>query len=123
RRRSFLQTRLGAAFAPLLLPRRALAAGGVTVLRAARLFDGMTMRMPGVVVIKDDRIVSMTAGDAGSGASLVDLGDATLMPGMIDCHTHLAARGFDVDLPRRIRPGRRIVVERRGVCNLEHQNA
>ena len=92
RRGSFLRLALGAAFAPLLFPARARAAEAVTILRAARLFDGQSMRSPGVVVVKGDRIVSMTAGDAGSGAATTDLGDATLMPGLIDCHTHLSAR-------------------------------
>lgn len=96
-RRAFL---LGAAasFAALFLPRSARAAdigtakpGGVTLLRAARLFDGTTMRTPGVVVIRGDRIVSLMAGDAGSGATVLDLGDVTLMPGLIDAHTHVAA--------------------------------
>ncbi len=90
-RRSFL---LGAAAAgaALLLPWRARAAGQVTVLKAARLFDGQELHSPGVLVIKGERIVSMHAGDAGSDAQIVDLGVATLMPGMIDCHTHVAAR-------------------------------
>jgi len=96
-RRAFL---LGAAasFAALFLPRSARAADigtakpdGVTLLRAARLFDGTTMRTPGVVVIRGDRIVSLTEGDAGSGATVLDLGDVTLMPGLIDAHTHVAA--------------------------------
>ena len=90
-RRAFL---LGAAAsgAALLMPSRARATGqSVTVYKAARLFDGHTMRTPGVVVIKDDRIVSMTAGDAGSDAQVADLGDVTLMPGLIDCHTHVSA--------------------------------
>lgn len=91
-RRGFLETALGAAFAASLLPTRALAAESVTVLKAARLFDGLAMRDPGVLIIKGDRIASMTAGDAGSAAAVVDLGDATLMPGLIDCHTHLSAR-------------------------------
>ncbi|HET9393955.1 MAG TPA: amidohydrolase family protein [Candidatus Rubrimentiphilum sp.] len=90
-RRSFL---LGAAAAgaAMLLPWRARAAEQVTVLKAARLFDGQEMHAPGILVIKGDRIVSMHAGDAGSDAQVVDLGAATLMPGMIDCHTHVAAR-------------------------------
>ena len=48
------------------------------------------MRTPGVLVVSGDRIVSMSAGDAGSGASVIELGDATIMPGLIDCHTHVA---------------------------------
>ncbi|HLJ83235.1 MAG TPA: amidohydrolase family protein [Candidatus Eremiobacteraceae bacterium] len=91
-RRSFLAG-LGALGAGVALwPHRALGAAQSVVLRAARLFDGMAMRTPGVLVIKGDRIVSMTAGDAGADAHVVDLGDATLMPGLIDCHTHVAAR-------------------------------
>jgi imidazolonepropionase-like amidohydrolase len=88
-RRSFL---LGAAAAgaALLTPWRARAAGSVTVIRAARLFNGTTMQTPGVLVISGDRIVSMQAGDAPSGATTIDLGDATIMPGLIDCHTHVA---------------------------------
>jgi imidazolonepropionase-like amidohydrolase len=91
-RRGFLETAMGAALGALLLPNRVLAAERVTILRAARLFDGTAMREPGVLVVKGARIASLNAGDAGTGASVVDLGDATIMPGLIDCHTHLAAR-------------------------------
>ena len=67
------------------------------VLRAARLIDG-TGAAPianGVVVVQGDRIVA--AGPAASvsvpaGARTVDLGDATLLPGFIDMHTHVAGR-------------------------------
>jgi len=78
-----------AAAIAVLLPRGARAAG-VTLLKATRLFDGRSMRAPGVLVIGGDRILSMSEGDAGSGATIVDLGDATIMPGLIDCHTHIA---------------------------------
>ncbi len=87
-RRAFL-TGAAAASLALLLPRLARAAG-VTVLKSARLFDGRSMRTPGVLVVSGDRIVSMHEGDAGSGAASLDLGDATIMPGLIDCHTHIA---------------------------------
>lgn len=87
-RRAFLASAAAAGVA-LLLPWRARAAS-VTVVKAARLFDGHAMRAPGVLVIGGDRIVSMSEGDAGSGASVLDLGDATIMPGLIDCHTHVA---------------------------------
>ncbi|MFZ0031011.1 MAG: amidohydrolase family protein [Candidatus Cybelea sp.] len=88
-RRSFL-TGAAAAGAAVLLPWRARAASGVTVLKAARLFDGRSMHSPGVLVVSADRIVSMHEGDAGSAAAVVEFGDATIMPGLIDCHTHIA---------------------------------
>ena len=70
---------------------------GTVVLRAARLIDG-TGAAPvqnGVVVVTDDKIVA--AGAAGrvavpQGAKVIDLGDATLLPGFIDAHTHIVGR-------------------------------
>lgn len=73
----------------MLLPWRARAAS-VTVIKSARLFDGHAMHAPGVLVMSGDRIVSMSEGDAGAAAAIVELGDATIMPGLIDCHTHVA---------------------------------
>jgi imidazolonepropionase-like amidohydrolase len=89
-RRAFLAG-TAAATAALLLPRRARAGASVTVIKAARLFDGRAMHAPGVLVVSADRIVSMQEGDAGAGAAVLDLGDATIMPGLIDCHTHVSA--------------------------------
>jgi imidazolonepropionase-like amidohydrolase len=88
-RRSFLAAAAGAG-AATLLPWSARAADPVIVLKAARLFTGTAMQSPGVLVISGDRIVSMREGDAGSSATVIDLGDATIMPGLIDCHTHIA---------------------------------
>jgi imidazolonepropionase-like amidohydrolase len=88
-RRSFL-VGVAAAGAALLLPRALRAASSVTVLKAARLFNGQAMQSPGILVISGERIVSMHEGDAGSGATIVELGEATIMPGLIDCHTHIA---------------------------------
>src|SRR5579884_1003698 len=66
------------------------AQSGVVVLRAARLFDGRsdTMAQPGLVVVSGGRIQSV-GGTAPAGATVIDLGDATLLPGFIDAHTHL----------------------------------
>jgi imidazolonepropionase-like amidohydrolase len=63
------------------------------VIRAARLFDGKGERTvtPGVVVVRDGKIVS-AGGDAPvpAGAEVIELGDATLLPGFMDAHTHLS---------------------------------
>jgi imidazolonepropionase-like amidohydrolase len=72
---------------------------GTVVLRAARLIDGTggAVVQNGVVVVTDDRIVA--AGREGSvqvpaGARVIDLGDATLLPGFIDTHTHIVGRAL-----------------------------
>ena len=68
------------------------AAPPTTVLRAARMVDpksGTTMENP-VVVIRAGRIVSVGSNAAiPSGARVTDLGNVTLLPGLIDAHTHL----------------------------------
>jgi len=77
-------------YLPLLLA--AFQARGETiVLRAARLFDGVSepLKSPGVVVVDGDRIVDTGPGAAPPGARVIDLGDATLLPGFMDAHTHL----------------------------------
>jgi imidazolonepropionase-like amidohydrolase len=66
--------------------------GPITVLRAARLFDGRTDSVVAnaAVVVQGDRILAAGQGAAvPAGAAVVDLGDATILPGFIDAHTHL----------------------------------
>jgi hypothetical protein len=63
-------------------------------LTAARVLDVQSGRVvsPGVVVVKGDRIVDvpqrvpMMSNEVGK---VINLGDVTLMPGMIDAHVHL----------------------------------
>ena len=67
------------------------------VLRAARLFDGHTPRLfeHAWILVEDGRIVAVEHGHSSSPPSdveVTDLGDATLLPGLIDAHVHL---GFD----------------------------
>ena len=62
------------------------------ILRAARLLDiedGKIMT-PGEVLVEGDRIREVGRSVSHSaGAQMIDLGDATLMPGLIDAHVHL----------------------------------
>ena len=85
----------------LLLPGAVLAqtpAGKTTVLKAARLFDGKANSLvkPGVVVVTNGKIVAVgNSASVPTGAEVIDIGDATLMPGFIDAHTHLTMMNTD----------------------------
>jgi imidazolonepropionase-like amidohydrolase len=77
---------------------RAMPAAETIVLRAAHVFDstGTGLKDGAVIVVRGDRIVSVGAAAAPAGARVIDLGDATLLPGFIDAHTHLTAQ-FEKD--------------------------
>jgi imidazolonepropionase-like amidohydrolase len=83
----------------LLLPATPiLAADDVTFLVAGTLIDtleGKSVADP-VVEISGDRIVAVTSGGAiPDGAKVIDLGGATILPGLADMHTHLTY--YDTD--------------------------
>jgi imidazolonepropionase-like amidohydrolase len=62
------------------------------ILHAARLLDIETGKIlgPGEILVQDDRIVEVASSvKHPAGAQLVDLGDTTLLPGLIDAHVHL----------------------------------
>ena len=79
----------------------------VTVLRAARLIDGTGAPavQDAVVVITGNTITAVgprSSVTVPAGATVTDLGDATLLPGFIDAHVHLVGRtlgdaGWDVE--------------------------
>jgi imidazolonepropionase-like amidohydrolase len=70
----------------------------VTVIRAGALIDGASaaLRKDQVIVIRGNRIESV--GDAASAkvpaeAKVLDLSNATVLPGLIDAHTHIFLQG------------------------------
>jgi imidazolonepropionase-like amidohydrolase len=66
----------------------------VTVIRAERLLDVTrgTIVRPGLVVVRGERIVRVGGRDLPAGAGTIDLGDVTLLPGLIDAHTHVTGQ-------------------------------
>lgn len=62
------------------------------VLQAAHLFDGKSGQLvsPGRIVVRGTKIEAVGRDVAApAGAQVIDLGDATLVPGYIDAHTHI----------------------------------
>src|SRR5215218_6767693 len=66
--------------------------------RAARVLDVRTGRYngPTVLLVAGTRITAMTPAaqfDARTASRVIDLGDMTVVPGLIDAHVHLAIGG------------------------------
>ena len=81
-----------AALTPLLLVAQEPATTPAVVLRAARLLDVDSGKLivPGEVLVRGERIAAVgTKVEHPADARVIDLGDATLLPGLIDAHVHL----------------------------------
>ncbi len=76
----------------LLLLAAPISAQQTIVVRATRMLDVESGRMiqDARVAVEGDRITAVNPSSLPAGANVIDLGDATLLPGFIDAHTHLA---------------------------------
>ena len=82
--------------AMVLLLSAATARAQVTVIKAGTLIDGTSAqpKKNQVIVIRGNRIESV--GDSvPAGARVIDLSNMTVLPGMIDTHTHIFLQGED----------------------------
>ena len=107
-------TAVVAVWVGLLAPPSPAQEASVYVLKAARLFDGRSERVvtPGLVVVADGRITGVgTGARIPAGAQVIDLGDATLLPGFIDSHTHMSGQSSDNWLQATVDGLRRTVPE------------
>src|SRR5690242_7163410 len=98
-------------------------------IRAGRLIDGKSDRAVdnALIVVEGDRIASVTAGGTPpAGAEVIDLSNRTVLPGLVDAHTHVLLNGditaedYDKQLLKDSIPYRAILAERNARIALDH---
>jgi imidazolonepropionase-like amidohydrolase len=98
-------------------------------IRAGRLIDGKTDTAieNALILIEGDKIVSVTArGSAPAGVDVIDLSKATVLPGLVDAHTHVLLNGditaedYDAQLLKQSIPYRAILAARNARIALDH---
>src|SRR5450759_4654138 len=99
-----------------------------TLITPARVFDGMDMHDGWSVLVRGDRIAAAGPSNtiaAPANATRVGLPGATLMPGMIEMHSHLLLHPYNEttwdDQVQRERLAKHLVVPRRLVVRMQEE--
>ena len=108
--------------APVPAPRR-------MAIRAGRLIDGKSDQpiLNALILIEGDKIVSVSKdGSSPAGVEVIDLTNATVLPGFMDVHTHVLLQGditaeeYDTQLLKQSIPYRAILAARNAQIALQH---
>ena len=94
----FASTLVTPAKAQTAQPKASVAPEKVIAIHAANLIDGVSnqVRHNVLVVIKGNKIESVGSGNPPAGANVINLpADVTVLPGLIDTHTHIFLQGED----------------------------
>ncbi len=111
-----------------LLPARGQTPKRIAI-RAGKLIDGKGEQpvANALILVEGDKIISVTPGGAApSGAELIDLSRATVLPGFIDTHTHVLLNGditaeeYDAQLLKQSIPYRAVLAARNARIALDH---
>jgi imidazolonepropionase-like amidohydrolase len=106
-----------------------VAAPKKVAIRAGHLIDGKsdTAISNALIVVEGDKIVSVTpGGTAPTGIEVIDLSKATVLPGLVDAHTHVFLQGditeadYDKQLLKQSIPYRAILAARNAQIALSH---